>query len=254
MMEGVKLETFWSDMERIMHKENMSYLNVIKGFSMEFGTPMDLEIEGVEFALRSVLIGVDPDSYLIIKPLAKNLAAIKGKLSEGRQIRVRYVHRDTVLGFESALIRMLSPPIEALFVAYPQRIERCDRRIEERMPSFLRAEVQIGGRKVDGMVADISRSGCRCLIKAVDEKLPSIQIDEWITVKWQFAEIEDEHQISGKVKNISKDARELAFGIAFDSIAPETQNRIDQYISSRSVEYFWDLWTGEDASAIREGG
>jgi c-di-GMP-binding flagellar brake protein YcgR len=241
---------------KMMDMENLAYAGAGRRIAMEFGTPLEVEIEGMELALSCVLIGMDPDSCLIIRVPA--LKAIR-TLSEGEQISVRYQHYDTLLGFRSTFIKAMSSPVEALFVAYPGVIERLDQRSEERIPSLLQAEIRTKkGEALRGIIADISLTGCRCRIKALDQGWPSVQLDEPITLKWRFPEEPDGEQVaSGKVKYLSMDARAMTLGIEFDDIPSATRDLIRAYMSSHVVNYFWDLWmgpsSGERSSAMLEG-
>jgi c-di-GMP-binding flagellar brake protein YcgR len=229
-----------------MKAERTAYPNTGKRISIELGTPLEIKTEEMEHTLAAVLIGMDTDNYLIIKAPPEGLSAMGDRLSEGKTMAVRYVYIDTVLGFQSRLIKAVPSPIEALFIEYPQTIERYDRRSEERTSSFLETEICIRDKEHRGVIADISQSGCRCLIRTSDGGLPPVYIEEQIRLKWRFPEIEGEQVASGKVRNISRDAHQMMLGVEFDHIAPEARGIIAQYISTRSVEHFWDLWTGPD--------
>ena len=226
-----------------MKVENISHIDGAQRISIELGSSIELMIEGVEFSLRSVLIGMEPDKYLIIRAPVDDLNMNESTPWESRQIMVRYIYRDTVLGFRSKVIQALPSPLEALFIEYPEKIERYDRRSEERMPCFLRANMQIEEERQHTIIDDINHGGCRCLIKG-SEELPSVRLDEQVTLKWRFPGIDEEQVASGKVKNLSRHRRELTLGIQFDNIAPATKDAITEYISSRSVQYFWGLWAG----------
>ncbi len=224
-----------------MDIENIDY-NTGKRISIESGTQLQIEIEGVAYRFKSVLIGMEPDEYLIIKtpmvPSDAPFGSIKHKLFRGSQIVVRYLYKGIVFGFQSKLIEAIYTPIKLLFVEYPKIIEHHDLRSQVRVDCLLPAKIKIKDEEKHGVILDISKKGCRYRIKALeDEKLPSIQIDEKITLRLQFPGIEDEHLVSGKVKNISRDYQEMSLGIEFHEITPEVQNIISQYILA-----FKELW------------
>jgi len=218
-----------------MNVENIDYFDTGKRISIELGTQLQIEIEGVAFRFKSVLIGMEPDEYLIIKtpmvPSDAPFSNIKHKLSRGSQIVVRYLYKGTVFGFQSKLIEAIFTPLRLLFIEYPNIIEHYNLRSQDRVDCFLPAKIKIKEEEKHGLILDISKKGCRYRIKALkDEGLPSIQLDEQITLRCQFPGIEDEQVFSGKVRNINRDKEETTLGIEFHEIAPEFQNIIAQYI------------------------
>jgi len=217
-----------------MKTENVDHFATGKRISIETGTQLQIEIEGVAFRFKSTLVGMEPDKYLIIKtPMAPPSISIKVKLFRGNEIVVRYLNRGTVFGFQSKMIEAISTPIRLLFIEYPKIIEQYDLRSHERMDCFLPAKIKIKDKEKQGTIVDINERGCRCLIKALKgEKLPSLQIDEQIFLMCQFPGIDGEHVVSGKVKNFRRYEQGMALGIMFHEIDPEIQNIIAQYIST----------------------
>jgi len=220
-----------------MEAENVDYLATGRRIIIELGSQLQVEIEGVAFRFKSILVGMESDEYLIIKtpmvPSNAPFSSIKHKLFPGSQIVVRYIYKGTVFGFQSKLIEAISTPVRLLFVEYPKIVENYDLRSQERTDCFLPAKITIRNKGEHGAILDISEKGCRCLIKALEgEKLPSPQVDERITLTCQFPGIEGEQVVSGNVKNISRDKREIILGIEFHEIAARFKDIIDQYLSN----------------------
>lgn len=217
-----------------MNVENGDYLNTGKRILIELGTQLQLEIGGVASRFKSNLVGIEPGEYLIIKtPTAAASDSIKKKLFRGNEIIVRYLYKGTVFGFQSQLIEATFTPISLLYVEYPKIIENHDLRSQERIDCFLPSKIKIRDEEIQGTILDINERGCRCLIKALKgETLPSVQVDEQVTLKCQFPGVGDEKVVSGKVRNISCDEHETALGIEFHEITPEVQKVIAQYIST----------------------
>jgi len=217
-----------------MKTENVDDFGAGKRISIEPGTQLQMEIEGVEYRFKSTLVGMEPDKYLIIKtPMAPPSISIQVKLFRGSQIVVRYLDRGTVFGFQTKLIEAISTPVRLLFIECPRVIEHYDLRSHERIDCFLPAKIRSRDKDKQGTILDISEKGCRFLIKALKgEKLPSLRTDEQISLRCQFPGIEGEYVVSGKVKNIRRDEQEMALGIEFQETDPQVQNIIAQYIST----------------------
>ena len=205
-----------------------------KRISIELGTQLEIEIEGVPTRIKSSLVGIEPDKYLIIKaPEAALPDSIKNKLFRGNQIVVRYLCKGTLFGFRSQLVQVTSTPIRLLFVEYPKTIEAHDLRSHERIDCFLPAKIEIKDEVKNGLILDISEGGCRYLIKSSEgEKLPSVHLYELISLRCQFPGTESEQVVSGEVRNVGMDKQKAVLGIQFHEIAPGLQNIIAQYIST----------------------
>jgi len=219
---------------KIMGVEDIDYVTAGKRIFIELGTQLQIEFEGVAARLKTTLVGMEPDEYLIIKtPRAALFGGIKSKLFRGSQIVVRYLYKGTVFGFQSKLLEPIFTPKQLLLVEYPKIIEHYDLRSHERIDCFLPANIKIKDKERQGTILDITEKGCRYLIKALKgEKFPSVQVDEQITLMCQFPGIEDEHVVSGKVRNIGREEQETVLGIEFHEITPEVQKIIAHYIST----------------------
>lgn len=219
---------------KLENLENVDHFYIGKRILLELGTQLQIEIEGVASRLKRTLVGMEPDNYLIIKtPGDPPFGSIKHKLFRRSQFTVRYLYRGTVFGFQSKLIEAISIPTRLLFLEYPNIVENCDLRFHERIDCLLPAKIKIKDEENHGAILDISERGCRYLIKALKgEKLPSVRIDEQITLRCQFPGIESEQVGTGKVRTMKMDERETDLGIEFHEIGPEVQNIIVQYIST----------------------
>ena len=205
--------------------------NTGRRVAVEPGTPLQIKIDGVDFALKSTLIGIEEDKYLIIKVPTNSLyGSIKHKYFRGTKIVVRYLYKGTVFGFQSELIEDLYTPLKLLFVEYPEIIENHNLRSMERVDCYLHTKVKIKEEEIEGIILDINKKGCCCVFKGTVKS--NFQIDEVITLRYQFPQIEDEQLTLGKVKSIKKDKKQITLGILFHEIEPEVENIIDQYISS----------------------
>lgn len=119
-----------------------------------------------------------------------------------------------------------------LLLEYPKIIENCDLRSDKRIDCLLPAKIKVKDKEKHGAVLDISERGCRYSTRASKGgKLPSVQVDEQITLMCQFPGIEAEQVVTGVVKNVRTDKQEMSLEIEFHDIAPEVQNIIDRYIS-----------------------
>ncbi|NIA09116.1 MAG: hypothetical protein GWP10_05010 [Nitrospiraceae bacterium] len=207
--------------------------NTGRRISIELGTQLQINIAGVDFKLKSTLIGIKPDKYLIIEaPLTSPYGNIGHKFFQGNKIIVRYLYKGTVFGFQSELIEEMYVPLRLLFIKYPVIIEEHNLRVQKRIDCFLPIKIKFKDKIKEGIILDISEGGCCCVSKkaATDKELISVQIDEEVTLKCQFPGIEGEQAISGKVKTIKRDKQQMTLGVMFSEIDPKIKDAIAQYV------------------------
>ena len=214
-----------------MSIENLDF-KTGKRVSIELGTQLQIRIEGVDYNLSSTLIGMEPDNYLIIKAPGSMLAVAKQKLFRRCKIIVRYLYKGSVFGFKSELIEDIYNPLKLLFVEYPEIIEEHNLRSGERVNCVLPIKIEISNTVSSGVILDICREGCCCVIRKADQdkEIASIQIDQQIALICQFPQIDGEHKVSGKVRSIRRDKKQITLGIIFDGIGPKIEDIIAQYI------------------------
>jgi hypothetical protein len=208
-----------------------------KHLSIEIGSQLQVEIEGIPSRHQTTFIGMELFEYLIIKiPVFTHKirsSGIKHKLFPGNQITVRYIYEGSVFGFQTELIEALFMPKRWLVLKYPEVIAQHDLRSEKRINCFLPAITKIKDKETHGIIEDINQNGCRYLIKGVkDRKLPPVQVDDLITLRCQFPGEPDEQEASGIVKNIKRNSQEMTLGIQFRKMTDNFYDIVSLYISS----------------------
>jgi c-di-GMP-binding flagellar brake protein YcgR len=218
-----------------MDFENLG-IDGAKRVSIELGTRLQFVIEGVEGNFKSHLIGMEPEKYLVIRaPLSTPYGSIRHKFFRGNKVVVRYLYKGTVFGFQSELIEDLYAPLKLLFLKYPQIIEEHNLRSSERVSCLLpiRTRFKEGEDEVDGFITDLSEMGCCSVYKRVKgRRLPSVDIEDPLTILCQFPKVGSEQIIPGRVKTTKNDKDHLSLGIMFTEVDPKLRNIIVQYITA----------------------
>ncbi len=206
--------------------------NTGKSLSIELGTQLQIRIDGVDYHYKSTFIGMIPDKYLIVSAAGPMLINARHKLFRGNGILVRYLYKGSVFGFKSELVEDIYVPLKLIFLKYPEIIEEHNLRSGERIDCILPMKIITRNEEREGVILDINEWGCCCVAKIVkeDKNSSSIQIDEQVTLKCSFPQIEGEYAIMGRVRNIRSDKQQMTLGITFIDIAPEIKDIIGQYI------------------------
>lgn len=177
------------------------------------------------------LVGMVPGKYVIVR-FDEEMLPAEGE-AKGLVVVCRYIIEDEMgdcFAFKSQIMQLIRHPDRLMFLSFPDEIHRRALRSSKRVAISLKASIQpkkAKAKALEGIVKDISNSGCRFVFDAsykgkkvnhmpihihlVDEKLG---LDE---------------AISGEIKNSKYDAAEgLSVGIQFDQ--PQ------QYLDSLGLE------------------
>ncbi len=197
------------------------------------GTQLQIKIGGVEERLKSVLVGMEVDEYLVmIAPVSKTFGSITQKFYEGNKITVQYLHGGTVFGFYSKIIGAINSPRKLLFVEYPNSVERRHVRASKRVDCLLPATIEIHKKAHKGVIRDISEGGCLCLIRyEKDKTLPSARVSSHISLRFQLPGVEGEQSAPVEVRGVKLDIEGKTFGLKFIELVPELQRQITEFIS-----------------------
>lgn len=198
----------------------------------EFGTEIQLEIDGVASRLQTQLIGIDTDRILIVKtPTMSQIGGINVKLFPGNRVIVRYVFEGVVYGFETAIVEAISSPLRLLFLAYPKLVTARTIRSNPRVNTSLPARLKAGEAGADGTVTDISISGCQLEIRR--QHLPEtakLAVDAEVELTLQLPGVSGDFQIRGKLRSLRTGERKLEAGISFGELEEQVQLAIDAYV------------------------
>ena len=198
----------------------------------EFGTEIQLEIDGVASRLQTQLIGIDTDRILIVKtPTMSQIGGINVKLFAGNRVIVRYVFEGVVYGFETAIVEAISSPLRLLFLAYPKLVTARTIRSNPRINTSLPARLKAGETGADGTVTDISISGCQLEMRR--DHLPAtakLDVDTDVELTLQLPGVGGDFQIRGKLRSVRAGERKLEAGISFGELEEQVQLAIDAYV------------------------
>ncbi len=185
---------------------------------MEIGTLLGIQIKEVETQLTTELIGMEEGEYLIIKmPPLSELGLTANILYRGNEITVKYRHKGTIFGFSSHILGFITNPVQLIFVNYPNKFEDFGLRRSNRIACNLPARVIISGNFIEGVITDISKSGCHFTaeISKIEHCITSVETDREISTIFNLPDIRKELTISSIQKNITINASDVGIGLEF---------------------------------------
>lgn len=196
------------------------------------GTKISLEAAGGN-RVNVSLLGMVANSYVVLREVPAQSGLMDFNLIYGDKVILRFLHEGTATGFRSYVLNMVKEPERLLFVAYPSEIQRSALRRADRIKCALPAQMAMNGELYAGMLADISETGCQCVLRRGD--LPDLEDDaDLIETQVDVAApgLDGEMiELSGTVQRVLKDERRLRLGIRFDEAKAELFKELNEAFS-----------------------
>jgi len=203
--------------------------------SAEIGTEMQIEIENVGSRIKFTMIGILPKQYLIFRiPDKIDNATTKAALKIGKPINIRSISRGSAFGFTTSIMGITLNPDSLLFVKYPDNIQQHTIRKNQRVKCLLPAK--LGKEKViiNGVIADLSRSGCHFQAKKAsfnNERIQLTKSNELLHLALSLPGMEGNKSISALIKNTFIDSEKAQIGIQFKDVDEATLKLLDNFIA-----------------------
>ena len=200
---------------------------------ISIGTPVQIEIEGIENRFNSVFIGSSQNDFLIFKtPASGHIFSIRTNTFAGQKMVIRFLASGTVYGFQAHLIEAVTSPEKLMFVSYPDTMASHNLRILKRVECFLPAKVALNQKEYPGIVIDLSEMGCRLSANSGGaDPLPADIIGD-ITMRLLLPGLEQELNITGTPRNIERSGKIITVGMKFQDADDETKGKIRDYINN----------------------
>lgn len=203
--------------------------------TIEVGTSVYLEIEGIATPIKSVLIGMQPGEYLIVKSPPSAVLSHDLRDFKGRMVVVRYLAHGTVFGFQTSLLSSIIDPVRLMFLICPRIIQEYNLRAAQRLDCHLPCHVMLRGDEIEGVIQDTSLTGCRVSIRAAKlnkQAESSIVRDTAVQLRFHLPGEASPLTLAGKIRNIEHDSAHVTFGMAFDELAADAKNQLSAYLAA----------------------
>ncbi|MBU1341991.1 MAG: flagellar brake protein [Proteobacteria bacterium] len=197
--------------------EGILELNKSEGIYIDIGTKVYLEIEGVNFSVTSIFIGMLKDEFMIVT-LPKRYKSVKNKLFPANRMVVKYLYDGSVYAFQTSVIEMITTPIRALAIEYPKVVQKRELRNVKRNSVVIPGRVEAKKTEFSVVVNDISKKGCR--FKYLDNKsnITSLREGDLLRIYCQFPGVSDEIGAMACVRNVRREKGQLSIGAEFQDI------------------------------------
>lgn len=196
------------------------------------GAELLIEIINLKLRIKSHLVGLEHEQYLIIKVAPNDLlGTFRSDAVKESPMIIRYLYKGTVYGFTAQLLNILSAPARLFFVSYPEKFDEIRVLENARFDCILPASALVGNDIVEMTVIDISKEGCLCMInsaEALREKLYGLlQVNKQMDLKIQFPGMAGTFGLKGRIRNTSKDTDKIMIGLVFEEPSEEVKKKLE---------------------------
>lgn len=209
--------------------EGILELNKSEGIYIDIGTTVYLGIDGVNFSVTSIFIGLLRDEFMIVT-LPKRYKSVKNKLFPSNKMVVKYLYDGSVYAFQTSVIEMITTPIRALVIEYPKVVQQRELRIIKRNNVVIPGRIEAKQAEAPIVVFDISRNGC--CFKYHDDKtnMTSLREGDLLRVHCCFPGFPDEAAVMAVVRNVRRERGRLCVGTQFQDPAKPFLNPLMHFL------------------------
>ncbi|MBZ0220491.1 MAG: flagellar brake protein [Candidatus Methylomirabilis sp.] len=203
---------------------------------LSLGEALIVEISKLEIRLKSVLVGFEVGSFLLIKLSPNDLMGMfRSETVVRNPVTVKFQVKDTVYSFNTEILNIVSNPSKLMFLAFPSKIEELKVRPELRRQCALPAMIMLNNEIIDMLIVDLSAKGCQCSISTSGRNGETLRklmhINAVIEILVNFPETSERLMLSGRVRNIGSDRDKLNIGVMFEGLIPEAGARIESFLT-----------------------
>ena len=89
--------------------------------AIALGSEMNMQIEGMEEKFKSILIGIEAPTHLMVR--MRIPTKFRSQIDEGTTFLVRYVYLGNLYGFKTKSLGSVEKPYKVTFLSYPDKVE-----------------------------------------------------------------------------------------------------------------------------------
>jgi c-di-GMP-binding flagellar brake protein YcgR len=200
--------------------------------SIEIGTQVLMQINGVAGRFPSQFVGRDQDRFMIFK-IPRAQVNLSNRLMKGAPLVVRYRHQGRIFGFESMIVGIIAEPFGLLFINSPNIIEEHRLRKNTRVDCYLPCSVELVEGQAGGVIVNISSQGARCLfsnMKSNRRVLDELR-DQVVKVHVALRESEAPLLLTARVLSAQQFHGAVSAGLRFENVDEASQSKLVTHIS-----------------------
>ena len=202
--------------------------------SLDIGTRMAVTIgsqQGAGGRIAADLVGLIHFEYLILR--LPWVPGLRSRLVGGVMGTVRFVSDGELCGFQSPILTHIAKPSLLLFLEYPEVVEKLALRQHKRVHCAL--PVQLHSRRGDahGVIADLSRGGCRMAIDVRGQQgLRQTVVEDVMVLRVPLNSEGIPLAVTCTVRSVETDANRMRLGLSFTEADNEFWTALEGFLTT----------------------
>jgi c-di-GMP-binding flagellar brake protein YcgR len=174
---------------------------------------------------------MEPGSFLIVSMPPQ--LEVQKKIYTDKSVVCRYVYLGRIYAFQSRILSYILRPSKMIILSYPESAEIHDLRSSPRVECRIPAEISYMETSLTGIIADISRGGCRFVSRAGSSN-GETPVSRGDLVDLRFVPAGNSHPetVGSSVKHIKRTSKTIEMGLEFTEMSDSAQRKIDQFIEN----------------------
>ncbi|MDM7920555.1 MAG: flagellar brake domain-containing protein, partial [Methanosarcina sp.] len=187
--------------------------------NIRIGTEVSVIIKGQEGLFTACYIGENNKRQIVLTFPEERSSCLK-KVKSPEKITVQFSDKGARYEFSSVILNVLDEPLHLAVLESPAEIIKTDNRAFDRINCLISAKLDAhsdkGSAPVLGVIENINKTGCLCIIKEKESNLISLTKGDKVNISCQFPGLVGEQTAGGSVARIRKDKKDIYVGIHFD--------------------------------------
>ena len=210
--------------------EDIFELHESEGIYIDIGTQVYIDIEGVDFTVTSIFVGLLKNEFLIVT-LPRRFRSVKNKLYPGSKMVVKYLYDGCVFAFQTSVIEIITKPIRTLALEYPKIVQQRELRVIKRNNVVIPGRVEAKKTEFPIVIFDISKNGCRFTYHDT-RNITTLKENDLLRVYCRFPGIADEIGAMATVRNVKRENKQISVGIKFQDMTRAFLNPLMHFLFS----------------------
>ncbi len=210
--------------------EEIFELDKSEGVYIDIGAQVYIDIDGVDFTVTSIFIGLLKDEFLIVT-LPKRFRSVKNKLYPGSKMVVKYLYDGCVFAFQTSVIEIITNPIRTLALEYPKIVQQRELRIIKRNNVVIPGRVEAKKTEFPIVIFDISKNGCRFTYHDT-KNITTLKEGDRLRVYCRFPGISEEIGALAIVRNVKREQKQISVGTKFQDMTKTFLNPLMHFLFS----------------------
>lgn len=184
--------------------------------------------------LPAELIGYSHYEFMLVR--VQPVPGLLQRTGHGELVQMRFLSDGEATIFQTEIISYLQRPGIILTLAYPQTMNIVQVRKHKRLACVLPVRAGKDGRKLSGIISDLSRGGCRMIADVRGQSaFRSLAVGDILELVVPLDIEKGLENIKAMVRNVETEQFRMILGLSFEPMSSQTLQLLDNFLSNTEI-------------------